>query len=552
MAKQALRQTQWVSSAQTIAGRDHLAVQAVSEHLYADLLPGITNVTDRARCYSFYPWFVWAFDQRSKKKNTEEVIRIFRRAECLHTIIGINHELEAKKELPHGGGLVGRDTLVAVAKKVFDGGTIQLSHFSSLDAESSDRYFKNKFGGLGQYYLGPLKDLEVLDGDARTGIKYTKEWGATLAKLYNSTVETSKFFDAVRDDDIDRTIVQSLRSFCPCNLRNNGEERDALIDLFLCRGRGELKHAGGAERRRTLLLILDYARRTRATTRRFADPQGFLFGAYTRFLADDKPWIVDSHLEKTVEGWAIYQRHELLAIAAQGVFWAGLTALGLDAGYVRDTAAYAKWFANYFQPSLSTYFNSRFDAIISQHQLIQPSLSEWQSANHELSVANRLLEAQRHHDPQAVVSLSAQILTSLIARGCVEQPYGQFELADRFLDTYEINLAALQRRATTTWSQMDGRQWVEWIAANWSLRVHLRVALRKLRYQTQDTFRVVPLEDGLYVREAPAAKWSSPRLAQAFRFLHDLGALDESVDGAGAYLLTGFGEELLEAELDRA
>jgi hypothetical protein len=30
-------QTDWVSPAQTITGRDHLGVQAVSEHLYATL-----------------------------------------------------------------------------------------------------------------------------------------------------------------------------------------------------------------------------------------------------------------------------------------------------------------------------------------------------------------------------------------------------------------------------------------------------------------------------------------------------------------------------------
>ena len=42
-------QTDWVSPAKEITGRDHLAVQAVSEHLYPGLLPGLTNVTDRAR-----------------------------------------------------------------------------------------------------------------------------------------------------------------------------------------------------------------------------------------------------------------------------------------------------------------------------------------------------------------------------------------------------------------------------------------------------------------------------------------------------------------------
>ncbi len=50
--------TVWVKPFHAIGGRDHLGVGAPSEHLYAQLLPGITNVTDRARYYSFYPWMV--------------------------------------------------------------------------------------------------------------------------------------------------------------------------------------------------------------------------------------------------------------------------------------------------------------------------------------------------------------------------------------------------------------------------------------------------------------------------------------------------------------
>ncbi len=39
-----------------IEGLDHLGIQVVSVNLYGLLLPGITNVTDRARYYSFYTW----------------------------------------------------------------------------------------------------------------------------------------------------------------------------------------------------------------------------------------------------------------------------------------------------------------------------------------------------------------------------------------------------------------------------------------------------------------------------------------------------------------
>jgi hypothetical protein len=45
--------TTWVSPARAISGQDHLAVLAVSQHLFTELLPGITNVTRRVRLYAF-------------------------------------------------------------------------------------------------------------------------------------------------------------------------------------------------------------------------------------------------------------------------------------------------------------------------------------------------------------------------------------------------------------------------------------------------------------------------------------------------------------------
>jgi hypothetical protein len=48
-----------------IEGLDHLGIEVVSINLYSFLLPGITNVTERARYYSFYPWVLHRFAQNS-------------------------------------------------------------------------------------------------------------------------------------------------------------------------------------------------------------------------------------------------------------------------------------------------------------------------------------------------------------------------------------------------------------------------------------------------------------------------------------------------------
>jgi hypothetical protein len=546
--------TDWVSPAQEITGRDHLGVQAVSEHLYATLLPGITNVTDRARCYAFYPWFVWKFDREAKNKGVDEFIRMFRRAECLHSLIGINHELETDNEWAHGGGLVGRERLVAAGHRISEGKTIRLSQFSELDATTENRYFKNKLGGLGQYYLGPLKELLILDGDTRQGVKYTDQWGATLAELFDSEVSGSEFFKAVREDQITLPVVRSLKSFCPCNLRRNKKERDAIIDLLFCRGQSELNREIELERRNTLLLVLDYARRVRNVKGQPVEPDGFLSSTYSRCLQDGTPWVVRPILEKAIKGWGIYQRHELLAVAVQGLFWAGLAALADDGGYARDVRSYAKWFGGRFKSDLGDRFTKNsFTSIVERRRTDQPSQENWMSKDHELSIADTLLGAQREDDFGHVVALSVQLMASLLARESSGVAYGRFQIADRFLDAYDISLTSLQRLGNGDWTEMKGLEWVEWLAANWGIQSHFRVALRKLRHQTQDTFRIVPLDDGLHVREAPTARWSSPRLTQAFRFLYDLGALDDCKDvQAGSYILSDFGEWLLENELGPA
>ena len=553
MAMATAFQTDWVSPAKEITGRDHLAVQAVSEHLYTGLLPGLTNVTDRARCYGFYPWFVWAFDQRSKKKSPDELIRVFRRAECLHTLIGIVHELDEGDEWAHGGGLVGRKTLVAVAKRIVSGDAIRLSKYAKLEPADADRYFKHKLGGLGQYYLGPLKDLEALEGNVQEGLRYTAEWGAELATVYNERVDAKAFFDAVYDDRVDAKVVRALSAFCPCHLRKNKFERDALVKLLFCRGEGHLTLEAGGERRQTLTLLLDHARALQKIKGHYPEPAEFLNSCYTGVLPDSTAWSTPASLAEVRNGWGIYRRHELLAIAVQGLFWAGLSALLDEGGHVDDGPAYAKWFGKRFRRAPGASFASTpFTKQIDTCRRSLPKHQDSQSAEHEVNLGNALLQAQNDKNVEEVVGLSVRILLSLVARGLDESPYGALVVADRFFETYEINLFALRRCAVDTWKPLNGLQWLEWLAASWAIRVHFRVALRKLRYQSQDSFRIVPLDDGYRVREAPRAQWSSPRLAQALRFLCDIGSLDLREDlEERPYVLSSFGVQLVETELGR-
>ena len=76
--------TAWVKPSHSITGQDHLGVRAPCEGIYKQLLPGITNVTDRARYYSFYPWLLWAFEQHDGKLKRKPFFHTLRRAASPH------------------------------------------------------------------------------------------------------------------------------------------------------------------------------------------------------------------------------------------------------------------------------------------------------------------------------------------------------------------------------------------------------------------------------------------------------------------------------------
>ena len=95
-------ETAWVKPPPQVGGLDHLAVQAPCINIYGRMLPGITNVTDRARYYSFYPWLIWAFDQEGFRKYDDEFIERFRRADC--GVGGRQHAAGAQKPRHRGDG----------------------------------------------------------------------------------------------------------------------------------------------------------------------------------------------------------------------------------------------------------------------------------------------------------------------------------------------------------------------------------------------------------------------------------------------------------------
>lgn len=125
----------WVSPPQAIGGLDHLGTQAPCVLVYSQLLPGITNVTDRARYYSFYPWLVWSFDQRYAKDDEARFVELFRRADCLFTLVSERHARKTDRDNErHGVAMVGRVQLTSALNRLEAGDHLSFSQYTSQES----------------------------------------------------------------------------------------------------------------------------------------------------------------------------------------------------------------------------------------------------------------------------------------------------------------------------------------------------------------------------------------------------------------------------------
>jgi len=541
-------ETAWVKPPPQVGGLDHLAVQAPCINIYGRMLPGITNVTDRARYYSFYPWLIWAFDKEGFRKYDEDFIERFRRADCLFSLIAQRHAAVSDgPPTDHAAAMVGSQTLAGVARSV-DDGAIRLSDYSLLESAVA-RYFANRLGGLGQYYIGVLRELAVLDGDTKNGIKYTREIGQVIAERMDEGVDRSLFMKIVDADRVTASDLDALHSFCPCRLAANTTEQQVLGELFFARG--SFYHSEALPRRRTLQSILQLSDLLSAEGKEISEAL-FRGAVYTSTLPDGAPWPVPSSLAGNRERWRAYARNEILSVAVQGLFFAVLDAYGASGERFETSAEIVDWYLEQSEVSAALAelgAETSFGSCVAGSGRWLPALSAWQDPSHEVqlteSIARDSWSSGVAEKRRGIVAAALRSLVALASR----RPPAGLEYADLVFDSgyfqyYAINLRSFSARADDDWDGLTMRELLRWLLIHWGLEVHLRVALRKLRGQTQSTFRVRPSDRGMEVMEVPPAVHTRPRFNQAVRVLRDIGALEPGP--SGGWEPSGFGRAMME------
>ncbi|KGJ99886.1 hypothetical protein [Thalassotalea sp. ND16A] len=539
--------TGWVKPPTQITGLDHLGIQAPCIDIYGKLLPGITNVTDRARYYSFYPWLFWAFNKRGWN-DKDTFIERFRQADCLFSLIAIRHQsLHSNDDVNHAGAVVGKDTLLpALVAAENKNTTLRLTDYSHQRDGDPTRYFRSELGGFSQYYYGALRDLHLFQGDSYSNASLTRQVGEKVAIAFDKGVLGERFLDELIENDVSIRTLDELSAFCPCNLSASECELGALTDLFSYGVEpfdktinAEISAMDAKARSRTMAFQVLLAQHCQAHEVNFSLQQ-FRALAYTGIGYDQQPLKLTSGLTECAQGWQVYVRNELLSLSLQGIFHAVLRAKELTQAHFKSTGELSSWFWHeYVKDELfNTNSTQSLKDYISESYTLMPSFSDWVSEDHESMriVKIEALTRKRLASKIEIITLLKHCLFSLaalVSRESNQKGYDGMSFAPGYLEErYPFNIESVQQLLAGKLAPKNVINALSQFTHQCCLENHTRVALRKLRQQGNNTFRFEISELGLVINGIPPASFTSPRFHQSIQIMTDLGLLTKHKNNA--------------------
>jgi hypothetical protein len=318
-------------------------------------------------------------------------------------------------------------------------------------------------------------------------------------------------------------------------LEENTNEKNALVELFAGSGefqsKAEYSDNDSVRRRQSLSFFLTLFKASDDFGYQL-DIDSFRALAYCRAFSTKQPVNYPDSLGKVIDGWASYQRNELLSVALQGLFFACLRDYELSGKNFDSVEELAQWFWNDGSGAKVLTSNKpakNYGMLQSKLLKEMPKFEDWQEGSHEIQCMFQLktLSSESSVTIEKIFDLvknSLRILAALAGREENKVGYGELYFPKGYFEHYPVNLNSFFNHLDAengTWAQLKPEECLTKVLEGWCLSGHLRVALRKLRLQSQNTFRFMPTDQGLKVISIPKVANTQPRFRQAQTILKD-------------------------------
>lgn len=516
-------------------GMDQLGIQVVSINIYGDLLPGITNVTDRARYFSLYPWVLQHFFGSLSGTSNQRLWRNWIRSlDFTYALTCAADELRGERRAQ---AVVGVEAARREVQRAGPAGAVDVHSWSHVDEKGrvpSGAYFKNTEGGFGQYYRVPLEVLGIVLSDENHRFPDRALTDYAGVPLAESVDQESAFGDLIEIARGGSATVSELAAVGarvhPQAIATGSDEQRLLRHLVLgtdpniCQGQTKSTRTW---RPASLRLILHHfaAGPGRADTY----VEDFRWSVLTGRRSDGRPWDIPEQLATVRSAWAGYQRNEALNHAIETLFWAGLTLLEgaaltpseladqLAEIAIEQCRAALEWpavpatvadFVAACRPAGGAF--ATWDALEERHRRLSAAVVQ-------------------RGDAQVAAGLAIAALGALAGDMAMSEanPFAGIPVQERLLQAFEVHVEAWRRRTRERSTERLAPFLVE-LLLDWIIYRHLRVATRKLAGEGLSTFKFRP-EEGrlvLLVDEIPRPALTAPRLRTSIRILADLGLLE--------------------------
>jgi len=539
-----------------IKGLDHLGVQTVSIAVYNLLLPGITNLTDRARYFSIFPWVLHSFAQLPDKKRSAIGWRNWIRSHEFALVIA-SKTFEDKHDDPELStkSIIGTDHTSRVLKSANDKTVIDIAGGSRLNSKGKvprGAYFKNMEGGYRQYYKGALTKLGILFVDEENRYPdrlVTKYAGLPLAKAVASTKGFDQLTEAALGGSITVGDAVSLGELVhPGMIDPDGEESGLLRKILFGEEGGLCSGQDPRDidlRRSSLSLILRYISEEPVSQSEF--PQEFRWAVMTGMLGDGKHWKIPKSLAPMASAWAAYQRLELLNYALECLFWVAMYMVDerpsapdvlADRIMKMAIAPIKATNTNRALPALE----GSFESSVRKAQVPKKIGGQFWGKESTWQWNSNLVDAEEN---QAICGWAARVLLRIVTdRGAFKShPFEAIPEAVEITSGHRISYKRWLDRAKAR-STENIKAFLVDLVKEWVIFRHLRVATRKLANQGVTTFKFRPHE-GVIITSAetfPSPTYTNPRLVQAVQIMKDLHLVEAR---GGVMQLTKTGKKYL-------
>jgi len=314
----------WGAPLRYSTGRDHLGLQATSVATYSFLVPGLTNLTQRARYYSYYPWLVEQYAQEIRSSNLYEFNKFMRRGELLYAFASIMLDSELR-------GVVGSLFVRTYLKEngiPSNSTDINLSEYADIQ-KGKKTYWQLSGGAFTQYYLGPLIDIGILARAANHRIPVATDIGREIAKSFEQSIGNDAkkvILSSIHSGKLRYSELNKyLHSILPDKIDARGKEASMLLEQLI----PPATDLRGINRREVILFYLSYLSQDSLSDGQYDLPRAIYYSD-----GNTKKGLSFPESTRSLYGWRFYQISEYVHYALEYVMFYLLSFLHEEGGWI--------------------------------------------------------------------------------------------------------------------------------------------------------------------------------------------------------------------------